>query len=223
MSEKTPLRERRYFSKAAAVLMLGAGALTACSTAVEATPTTQKQPVTIESPAPTTSPQESLGSYLDEVLQPTETAPRSPKNDTSRCIFAASQAAVLQFMHDPSTQVNHKSESLTTYMSGIESDNTYSIVVDTSQAGSADISFDATVASQISLRGEMTISIDGSVDESLATVDPNKLRQEYTLAERSGVFNLETGRGETIGNTFSDTVSTENCQTVATYMDLLSE
>lgn len=215
MSEKSSYsRERKFFSKAAAIIMLGAGALSACSMPTEVV---QGKAVAVEAEAAQPDIQANKVSVhaldLDEILQPTELAPRSPKNDTSRCVFAASQEAIVTFMHDEHAVVNHETPTQTVYTNPKGSEGRhYSIVINTDTPGSATISFDSTLANKYSLRGELTIPVSGSVEESLTVANPVNLREDYTIAERSAVFDLENNTGEVISKSYTDDIAAVNCQ-----------
>lgn len=235
MSEKSSFsRERKFFSKAAAIIVLGAGALSACSLSTEVVQGTPQAAIEVEQPGTQANKVSVHALDLDEILQPTEVAPRSPKNDTSRCVFAASQEAIVTFMHDQNVVVNHETPTQTVYTNPKGSEGRYySIVVTTDTPGSARISFDATLSRSspspdgslpygYSLRGELTIPVSGSVDESLAAANPVNLREDYTIAERSAVFNLENNTGEVISKSYSDDVAMVNCQNAVGFIKVLS-
>lgn len=216
--ESSRSRERRFFSKAAATLVLGAGALTACTNVVEGAPVPGPMKSTVEVSPIIQAPETHLFD-INDVLQGTETAPRSPKNDTARCVFAASQAAIIKFMHDPAAKIEHRDATRDIYTNPIDSAGSYySVIVDTATPGSATISFDATLSDKFSLRGELTIPTSGAVDESLTAVNPVKLNEDYHIAKRSGVFNLQTGEGEVIDKSYTDGIAEVNCQAAAGFI-----
>lgn len=210
MSERSSYsRERKFLSAAAAVMALGAGALGAWSMSTEV----------VQGKANKVSVH---ALDLDEILQPTELAPRSPKNDTSRCVFAASQEAIVTFMHDQNVVIDHETPTQTVYTNPKGSEGRYySIVVNTDTPGSATISFDTTLANKYALRGELTIPVSGAVEDSLAAANPVNLREDYTIADRSAVFDLENNTGEVISGSLTDDIAAVNCENARSFINLL--
>lgn len=114
----------------------------------------------------------------------------SPKNRVRRCVFAAGQAAILEVMRAPETTVKQTDKTFYTY--GPEQSF---VGVDTSTPGKAVLDYEIHAGSQdeigYSARGLITIPLTGSVEESLAAVDPEDLHTAYEIDDgRSAVYEL---------------------------------
>ena len=234
MKEKSINRERRLLKTTAAIL-IGAGALTACSTVVEGTPVaakgaatestqpgmgTYEQPIQTEAPVPNITPEQSLSRVtVDELVRPSELAPRSPKNDTSRCIFSVVKAATMRYIDDPSTTATPDPalrKDAYTYKSG---DTAYSVTIHHDiHAKKLFFDFDGSFTDGLSVSGSMLIPATGSAQESLNAIDSSELIPNtvvstlyhgYTVNQKSSIY--RHGQGASIKDTLGDETSDRNC------------
>ena len=154
----------------------------------------------------------------ETILPPTptiEALPDSPKNRIRRCIFESGRTAILAVMRAEDTHVEQSGTKTIYQHSGAEQSR---VIVDTS-SGKPILDYEFMVTGSdgtpFAARGEITLNLSdsGSVDDSLENVNAGLLTQDYDIADRSAVFDLEA-QNPTIKETFNFEQADTTCDVV---------
>lgn len=150
-----------------------------------------------------------------------ETVPDSPKNRARKCIFATGQAAILDVLRTDGVTASYINSDLVAYKG---SPNISKLSVDLSNSGQAIVDYDLSVGiGEYSTRGLITIPLNGSIQESLASANPQLLHEDYEIEDRSAVFNLQDGTGSTVRQAASFDQAEITCDVAEDITDALSK
>lgn len=223
---------KRRFEKIGAGTALAGGILTA-GVLLGHNSTEIVEGKAVPAPAETTSIKDTWTSAPNTLPAPITEAPGattesphdSPKNRVRRCVFAAGQAAILEVMRAPETTVKRTDKTFYTY--GPEQ----SVVgVDTSTPGKAILDYEIHAGSQdeigYSARGLITIPLTGSVEESLAAVDPEDLHTVYEVDDgRSAVYELGSSgaTGTSAKETFTQDQADVECEIADDFIEKVQQ
>lgn len=150
-----------------------------------------------------------------------ETVPDSPKNRARKCIFATGQAAILDVMRTEGVTASYLDSKLVSYKG---SPSISKLTVDLSNSGEAVVDYDLSVGiGEYSTRGLITIPLNGSLQDSLASANPQLLHEDYEIEDRSAVFNLEDGTGSTVKEASTFDQSEITCDVAEDIVDALKK